>query len=281
MSPQAGHKLSLGQRFSNCLMDPRLREIDFDSDDLVTIHRQILREKKMIREVFQEIYRMCVYLDKRYFSGSGHRVELGAGASLFKELIPDLIVTDLKWARHLDLVVDGQQLPLRDASVRAFYGMECFHHFSRPESFFEELQRTLIPGGGCVLIEPYHGLVAQQLYKRLFKSEGFDPEQQDWSGPETAMGPMRGANQALSYIVFIRDRKIFEARYPSLRLVAQRCLNNYLRYFFSGGLNFRPLLPSAFSPLLGLGELALAPLKRILALHHVVVLRKIGKSSDH
>jgi SAM-dependent methyltransferase len=258
----------------NLLAEPRLAGVDVDSDDRVELHRRILGEKKMIRQVFEEIYRLCTDLDERYFTGAGRRVELGAGASLMKEFIADIVVTDIKPARHLDLVLDALDMPFPDGSVRAFYGLECFHHLSRPEDFFRELSRTLAPGGGCILIEPYHGPVARRLYTRLFDSEGFDPEQKEWSAPEKEMGPMRGANQALSYVVFTRDRRIFDARYPDMKLVVERPLNNYLRYLASGGLNFRPLLPAALAPLLKLGELALAPVNRIFALHHVIVLRK-------
>lgn len=262
------------QRLRELLAEPRMAGVDIDSDARITIHRRILSEKKLIRQVFAEIYRLCAELDERCLSGAGRRVELGAGASLMKDFFRDMITTDVKPARHLDLVLDALSMPLRDASVRAFYAIDCFHHLPRPEDFFSELSRTLVPGGGCILIEPYYGPVARQLYKRLFASEDFDPRQEKWSAPERAMGAMRGANQALSYVVFTRDREIFARRYPDLRLVLERPLNHYLRYLASGGLNFRPLLPAALAPLLRLCELALKPLNRILALHHVIVLRK-------
>lgn len=265
---------SLFERLRDFLAEPRMAGVDIDGDARIAVHRRILREKKMIREVFAELYRLCVDLDARYFSSSGVRVELGAGASLMKEFVPGLIVTDLKPARHLDLVLDAFHVPFRDASVGAFYAIDCFHHLPRPESFFSELRRTLAPGGGSVLIEPYYGPVARRLYKRLFATEDFDREQKEWSVPEPTMGPMRGANQALSYVVFTRDRKIFESRYPDLELLAERPLDHYLRYFLSGGLNFRPLVPAAAAPLLKLCELALKPLNRVFALHHVIVLRK-------
>jgi SAM-dependent methyltransferase len=270
------------QRIRDLLAEPRLAGVDMDSDDRLALHRLILREKQLIRRVFEEIYRLCADLDTRFFTGAGRRVELGAGASLMKDSIPDVVVTDVKFARHLDLVIDALAMPFPDGSVRVFYGLECFHHLARPEDFFRELSRTLAPGGGCILIEPYYGPIARRLYAGLFDSEGFDPGQKEWSAAEPAMGPMRGANQALSYVVFARDRRIFEARYPELKLVMERPLNNYLRYLVSGGLNFRPLLPAALAPLLRVCEAALMPINRIFALHHVIVLKKdvVGRQEN-
>lgn len=265
---------SLVDRVRDRLADPRMAEVDLESGGRIDTHRRILSEKPMLREVFAETYRLCAALDEKYFWADGKRVELGAGASLIKDFFPETIVSDIEPAAHLDLVADAEALPLRAASVRAFYGLDCFHHLKRPEDFFAELERTLAPGGGCVLIEPYHGPVARLMFKRLFTSEGFDPSQPLWSASDRTMGSMRGANQALSQIVFSRDRRIFHARYPRLSVVEERPLDHYLRYLASGGLNFRPLLPSRAAPLLRGLEWALKPLGRLLALHHVIVLRK-------
>jgi SAM-dependent methyltransferase len=259
------------QRLRDRLAEPRLAGIDVDSDELIAIHRRILGEKKMMREVVREVYQTCADLDRRYLSGAGYRVELGAGASLFKDFYPDVITTDIKWARHLDLTIDAQAMPFADASVRAFYGIECFHHLPDVGRFFNELARTLVPGGGCILIEPYYGPVARLLFKRLFAREDFDPAQKEWN---QSAGPMRGANQALSYVVFTRDRQRFDADYPELSLLLERPLDNYLRYLLSGGLNFRALVPGACAPLLRLCEFGLKPINRVVALHHVIVLRK-------
>jgi SAM-dependent methyltransferase len=253
------------------LVEPRLLSVEIDADQRIEAHRHILLEKPSLQRLFREVYRLCVDLDDRYFSGGGPRVELGAGSSIFKEFSPKVIATDVEPAPHLDMVVDALRLPFRAASIRAFYGIECFHHLNDPHLFFTELRRTLLPGGGCVLIEPYHGRVARQVYPRLLASESFDPDQIEWRTPTA--GPMLGANQALSYIVFTRDRETFQAQYPDLRIVREFPLNNYLRYLGSGGVNFRALLPDFLVPVARLGEIALSPLNRIVALHHVIVLR--------
>ena len=113
---------------------------------------------------------------------------------------------------------------------------------------------------------------ASLLYPRLFRSEGFDKAYERWDTPQS--GPMHGANQALAYLVFVRDRERFERLFPQLEIVAIEPMRNGLRYLLSGGLNFRQLLPDAADGMLRAIERWLAPAARALALHQVIVLRK-------
>jgi SAM-dependent methyltransferase len=256
----------------NLLSDPRLKAVDYNSDDLTEVHRRILAEKKLMRDVFFEFYATCMALDRSHLVANGKRVEVGAGVSLFKTYYPDLISTDIKVTPSTDLVADAQRMPFEDASLGAVYGINCFHHFPAPDQFLRELERVLQVGGGCVLIEPYYGIIARRFYKRLFDTEVFDMHQKEWS--KDALGIMVGANQALSYVVFRRDRELFCEKFPRLEILLQQPLNNYIRYVASGGLNFRQLVPNICSPLLKAAEFMLFPLSGILALHHVILIRK-------
>jgi SAM-dependent methyltransferase len=256
------------------LHEPRLKDVDVDSDQLLVIHRAILQEKPMMNEVFKEFYDLCIDLDNQYFSGSGKRVEIGAGVSFFKKLYPEIVSTDIKRADNLDMVLDAQNMDLPDGSVRALYGLNCFHHFPEPCKFFNELKRVLNPGGGCVLIEPYFGFVAERFYKNVHEVETFDGNQKEWEN--NALGFSSNANQALSYIVFVRDRTKFDKLYPELEIVVQKPIHNYLRYLLCGGLNFRQVLPSWTSPVIKVVEALMIPVSKIFALHHVVVIRKRG-----
>lgn len=255
------------------LSEPRVRSVDVDSPEFLEVQREILASKPMMRSVFRDIYDACMAADLRYFSGDGLRVEVGAGVSLIKDYYPDVIATDIKPSPNIDQVVDALAMPFEDASVRAIYGLNCFHHFPDPDRFFTELERVLVPGGGCVLIEPYYGPFARWLYPRLFGTEGYDLDQVSWGASREA-GVMRGANQALSHVVFVRDRERLRTRHPGLELVGLQPLRCYPRYLLSGGLNFRQLVPSAMTRLLKLSERVAAPVAPALALHHMIVLRK-------
>jgi SAM-dependent methyltransferase len=259
---------------ASLLVEPELQGVDMDSPERIVVHRRILDRKPMIRGVFADFYRTCRALDDQYFGATpGLRVELGAGVSFFKTLSPDVLSTDLVPAAHLDAVVDAQATPFDDASVRVLYGMNCFHHFPEKEAFFRELRRIVPPGGGCVLVEPYFGPCASVLYKRLFTSETFDKDAVSWN-QDTGARAMVGANQAASYLVFVRDRARFASLFPDLEIVHLEPLRNYLRYLLSGGLNFRPLVPQAAAGAVAFVETLLTPLRRLLALHHVIVIRK-------
>lgn len=256
------------------LAAPEIVQVDLDSSRRFDAHRAILLRKRMLREVFSEFHSVFLELERRHFGRTpGLRIELGAGVSPIRDSDPSVLATDVVPAGHLDRILDAQALDLPAASVRALFGQNCFHHFPDPSRFFDETMRVVNPGGGAILIEPYHGPVATMLFKRLFRSERFDKRDPSWSAAIT--GPMEGANQALSYIVFTRDRDRFTRRYPKLEIVEQQPLTNHLRYLASGGLNFRQLAPEFAIPAIRLVEWLLRPLRRQLALHHVVVLRRL------
>lgn len=254
------------------LRDPSITGMDVDGSDRLEFHGKILARKRMLREVFTEFHHAFHRLDQRFFSAQGLKIELGAGIAPMRETYPDVLATDVVFGPHLDKVLDAENMDLLDDSVRVIYGQNCFHHFPHPDKFLSELDRVLLPGGGAILLEPYYGFIASFLYKRLFRTEGFDKEFPSWVTP--VKGPMNGANQALSYIVFIRDRKEFERKHPALRIVHQECVGNYLKYLLSGGLNFRQLLPNSFTGLVTFLEKLVSPLNRWTALHHIIVIRK-------
>lgn len=264
--------MSILKKVRELLKDPRLKNIDYNSDELLKLHRDILSEKKSMRNVFIKFYSECIKLDKKYFSGDGLRVEIGAGASFFKQLFPEIIATDIKHGENLDMVLDALNMDLKPNSVRGIYGINCFHHFPYPELFLKELNRVLIKGGGCILIEPYYGLVSSLFYKQMFDTEFFNKKQKSWDNSDNNV--MSGANQALSYIVFKRGRKKFENLFPELEIVYENRLNNYLQYFLSGGLNFRSLIPFWFKPAVLFFEFILVPFNKILALHHIIIILK-------
>lgn len=260
------------KRLLDLLRDPLLVGMDVDGENRLELHRKMLGKKRMLRETFNEFHHLFRELDRQFFSGKGIEVELGAGVSPMRDSYPEVLATDIIDAPHLDQVINAEAMDLADKSVRTIYGQNCFHHFPHPDQFLNELDRVLVPGGGAILLEPYYGPFATFLYKRLFRTEGFDKAYPSWETP--VEGPMNGANQALSYIVFIRDRNEYERKHPSLRIVHQELAGNYLKYLLSGGLNFRQLLPDSFTGLIGLLEKLISPLNRWIALHHVVVIRK-------
>jgi len=262
------------------LKEPMTRSIDVNASEMSVAHRQVLLKKKCLRRMFQGFYSQCRTLDERYFGeGDGLRVEIGSGSSIIKEFLPDVTTTDIKPLPFVDMVVDAQEMPFDNNSVRALYGINVFHHLPQPRSFFRELVRVLEDGGGVVLIEPYHGPVARWLFTRLHDCEYFD-----LNGPwenTRQKGPCLDANQALSGIIFHRDRILFEQEFPDLECVVD-VPHTQLSYLLSGGVNFRQLVPDWAYPAVSAGEKLLSPLNHWIALQHTIVLRKRFKGAmDH
>lgn len=253
--------------------EPRLKILDYDGTSRLELHREIFKQKKILRQVFVEFHASFRELDETYFTGAGDRIELGSGIFPIKESYSEVLSSDVVESSFLDLVLDAECLDLKARSVRSLYCQNCFHHLSDPRKFFQEASRVLNVGGGIVILEPFYGKLGSVLYKHMFAQETFDKGQLAWNSP--AKGPMSEANQALSFIIFKRDREVFLREFPEFEIVHEKICSNYLRYLLSGGLNFRQLVPDFCLPAVRAAEIMLRPFKSFLGLHHVIVIRKI------
>lgn len=243
-----------------------------EQEGRINRHAEAFARKPALRKLFKDIHTILRAQDDRWFTGTGTRIELGAGVAPMRDTYPDVKATDIVPAPHLDSVADAQNLDVQAGSVRALYLQNCFHHLPDPEAFFRSSQRALAPGGGIVMLEPHWGPIASVIYPRLFKEEGFDKTQAEWTTPMD--GPILGANQALSYIVLKRDRTRYEKLFPNLKLVASGVMPNYMRYVLTGGLNFPQLLPTMMFPVLKGVETVMSPAARVIGLHQWFVIRK-------
>jgi hypothetical protein len=90
------------------------------------------------------------------------------------------------------------------------------------------------------MVEPWLTGWSRLIYTRLHH-EPFEPEATDWTVPAT--GPLSGANGALPWIVFERDRPRFERDFPMWRIETIRPIMP-LRYLVSGGMSWRPVMPA-------------------------------------
>jgi SAM-dependent methyltransferase len=144
-----------------------------DSRTRLACHQAIFERKRMIREVFGEFHALFRRLEDRYLDATGSRSSLAQGGAdagyLFR-----CTVDGHRAAPRLDVVMDAQRIALAAASVRVVYAQNSFHHFPDPERFLSELERVLAPGGGAIILEPYYGPAATFVYRRLFRTEGFE-----------------------------------------------------------------------------------------------------------
>jgi SAM-dependent methyltransferase len=262
------------KRIVKYLREADVESVDIDGNERLSVHKKVLSRKPILSAVFKDFHQLFDSFDRQFFAGGGLRVELGSGVAPMRNSFPDVLATDIVPAEGLDKLLDAQAIDLEPDSVRVIFAQNCFHHLSKPEQFFQELNRVLSVGGGAILLEPYHGPLAAFLFKRLFNTEGYDKDYPTWETPAT--GPMNGANQALSYIVFVRDREHLSRQFPKLEIVHKCTCNNYLMYLLSGGLNFKQLIPNFAAPVFRLFQFLSTPLSRWIALHHIIIIRKIG-----
>jgi SAM-dependent methyltransferase len=262
----------------NSLLDPRVRALDVDDPTLLLVHQRSVEEKSLLRAAFDAFYRTMIASRQRLGTAQGREVELGSGAGFFPRVRPGLLTSDVRPGPGIDLALDATAMELHSESVAAFYAINVFHHIPRPSQFFAELERVLLPGGVCVLVEPHGGLVSKFFHTRIHTSEHFDLTQTHWDQP-MATGPLSGANQALAEIVFVRDRARFATRHPSLELVESTYVDGWLAYILSGGVNFRSLVPGALLPIVRSVEWLSRPLLRHLSLHRQWVIRKRDDAS--
>jgi len=258
------------------LIETEVKNVDVDSPELLTIHRSVLLRKPLLHSAFNTFYKNMGEACDKNFSCGGIEVELGSGSGFFKSTRPGLMSSDIRQAEYIDMVLDAQNLNLEDNSVRAIYGINVLHHLQDPDQFFEEAYRVLTPGGGFIFIEPHNGFVSAVIHKMLHKNEHFDPQMNGWKN-YSIKGPLSGANQALPHIIFTRDLELFQEKYAGrLQLVQQAYIDNWLRYFFSGGVNFKQLLPSFMEKPFVFLEKLLKPLSKHLSIHRITVVKKVG-----
>ena len=146
--------------------------------------KTILDRKSMLREVFQEIHRSFIELDRQHFRDTGGiRVEFGAGVAPIRDTDPSLLATDVVRSPELDRVLDAQAMHLPASSVHAFYGQNCFHHFPKPARFFEEVIRVVKTRrrvySGSAISRP----VCLLPFQADVQHRGFDKQMPGWNVP--------------------------------------------------------------------------------------------------
>jgi SAM-dependent methyltransferase len=240
---------------------------DLDDPATTLLHAEIVQKKKFLRKLYIDFYKefgkVITEPEKKVL------VELGSGGGFIKEVIDNVITSDILELPNVDKVFSALDMPFEDRSVDAFFMFDVLHHITEPGAFFKEAIRCLKPAGKIVMIEPANTLWARFIYKN-FHHELFDPEAQ-WQLKE--QGPVSHGNGAMPWIIFSRDRPIFEKEFPQLRIVGIRN-HTPLRYLLSGGLTFRQLVPPFTYPVIKAIEYILSPANNLLGMFQTIELEK-------
>lgn len=219
------------------LSHPLTRGVAVDSPGFRDVSRQLIRGKPFLRKIYQEWYGA---LNRNVAPGEGTILEVGAGSGFCREMIPGVVTSDIASMAGIDMVFDACGcFPFGDAALNSIVMINTFHHLAAPETFLREAYRCLRGGGRVVMIEPWVTPWSCFVFTRLHH-EPFDPEAVQWGFSPS--GPLSSANGAMPWIVFRRDRRLFEERFPGFAI---RHIQPFMpfRYLMSGGLSLRCLAP--------------------------------------
>jgi SAM-dependent methyltransferase len=219
------------------LAHPLTRGLDLNDPLTTELRRELIRSKPFLLKIYREWYAL---LRARLPAVSGKVVELGAGAGFLTETINGLISTEIFLCSRITAVVDAQHMPFASGSLRAVVFTDVLHHMPAARLFLQEAARCVTSGGRVIMIEPWVNSWSKWVYPR-FHHERFDPLSPTWEF--STSGPLSGSNQALPWIIFVRDRAAFEREFPEWRIVEIQPVMP-LRYLVSGGLTTRSLMPA-------------------------------------
>lgn len=269
--------MSFAQFIKKNWQHPLAREIEIDGADAVTIHRQMLESKPLLKRNYVRWYRECLPAYEQTKNLPGDVIEIGSGAGFLEEIIPNLIKTDVVASPYVSKVMDATSLSYGNETLRCIFLIGVLHHIPLPAKFLKEAERCLVPGGRLVVVEPNNSFLQKFLTKNLDHYEYFDDTIQDWINGST--GRMSSANLALPWVIFRRDEVRFKKEFPLLQIKKIR-YHTFLSYIVTGGMTYRSFLPGFAGPLVDLVEWLMSPWMKFLGTGMTVDLEKVESKNN-
>lgn len=134
------------------LVHPLMRGLEIDDPRTTQLRRRIIRQNGFLRRIYEEWY---AAIDSALPTGNGLVIEIGSGAGFLKDIIPDVITSEIFLCSNISMVLDGCRMPFGDDTLRGIVMTDVFHHLSQPRLFLERAIRCVRPGGVVVMIEPW------------------------------------------------------------------------------------------------------------------------------
>lgn len=253
--------------FKNLLAHPLTRGLEIDSPRCTELRWSIIQQKSFLRQIYEEWYSAISALLPLHEEPV---LELGSGGGFLSDYVPELITSEVLYCQHVGVVLDGSHLPFVNESLGGIVMTDVLHHLPQARGFLTEAKRCVRPGGLVIMIEPWVTPWSRLVYSRLHH-EPFRPDASEWSFP--SKGPLSGANGALPWIIFERDRAQFEKEFPELQIRTIKLFMPF-RYLLSGGVSLRSLMPGWSFSLWRNVENLLQPWMKSLAMFALIVLRK-------
>lgn len=250
------------------LEHPLTRGLDLDDPRTTDRRRQVIREKAFLRDIYSDWYSSIA---EALPEGPGAVLEIGSGPGFLDDFVPGLITSEAFACPGVRLVLDGLRLPFGSGTLRGIAMTNVLHHLPAPRRFFSEALSCVRPGGAIVMVEPWVTPWSRLVYNRLHH-EPFEPDARNWEFAST--GPLSGANGALPWILFERDRTRFAHEFPQWSIESVAPLMPF-RYLLSGGISLRTLMPGWSSAFWAGVENLMGVRARRMAMFARVVLRRL------
>ena len=216
-------------------------DVPLDAPERTLIHKDIILSKPFLKNLYIDWYKIFVVEYTKL--PKGKVVELGSGGGFLKDLLPEIISSDILPLPNNDMTFSALDMPFDDNSLSGVFMVDTFHHIPDAELFLKEAYRTLKKDGQLIMIEPANSWWGRFIFK-TFHHEPYNVKG-DWNIPDT--GPLSGANIPLPWIVFIRDKALFEQKFPGFKIEEIK-YHTALGYLISGGVSFKQLVPNFSYP---------------------------------
>lgn len=240
---------------------------EFDNN----LNQRIWNSKHLLRRTYLEFFRLIEKHIDRTVKGS--IVELGSGGCHLRQIIQDVICTDIHSNPWIDQVENCYQLSFPDNSVGHIIMFDVFHHLQYPGSALNEIHRKLVPGGKLILFEPDMGLLGRIIYG-VFHCEPVELYRDiKWYFNPSVLPPgdTHYSAQSNAYKIFIRNQTNEDLKVWKL-IKCKRY--SALTYIASGGFSRQPLYPEYLYRYLKKTEKLLDQFPAIFATRLLVSLEK-------
>lgn len=216
-------------------------DIPLDAPERTLLHKQIILSKPFLKNLYIEWY--GTFIDEIQKLPQGSVLELGSGGGFLKELAPTILSSDIIPLPTNDITFSALNMPFKDGSISGLFMIDTFHHLPDASLFLSEANRVLKENGKLIMIEPANSIWGRFIFSNLHH-EPFNPKG-NWQIPDS--GPLSGANISLPWIVFVRDKAIFNKVFPKL-VIEEITFHTPLRYLLSGGVSFKQIVPDISFP---------------------------------
>jgi SAM-dependent methyltransferase len=226
------------QMVKSIFREPGTDVLSLDSIDRTIQHLSIIQRKPFLRKLYLDWYREIG--QNLALTAPLPTVELGSGGGFIRQVMPNVITSEVLKIPNVDVIFDGLELPFKPGSIHAIVMVDVFHHLRQPGTFLSQAARCIPAGGILCMIEPWRSTWSDWVYRHLHH-EPWEPNAPTWELPSG--GPLSQANGAMPWIVFSRDRHRFERCHPEWKLHKIRPHTPF-RYLLSGGVSFRTPMPA-------------------------------------